>query len=121
MGWSGQPESESHQETTTRLYDESGGRIRDVSHLETILDDDGDGDEAWLVPTLALSATTDEKEVSSQQAMISTRDQLECQNCRQGTDHRFRTYESIPDEAWTGQPIWECDVCGTTRYGQSSE
>jgi len=35
------------------------------------------------------------------------------------TDHRFKTHESVPDEAWTRQPIWECQVCGAARYGSS--
>lgn len=44
-------------------YDASGNRIRDASHLTTVLADAGD--VAWLVPALVLSATTDEKEAAS--------------------------------------------------------
>lgn len=102
------PESGSHQEGTTWLYDESDSRIRDASHLATVLDDAGD--EAWLVPALALSEPTDEQEASSQQTTTPTRDQFECRSCRRATEHRFRTHESVPDETWAGQPIWECDV-----------
>ena len=119
MGRSGQPEAERHQETTARLYDESGSRIHHSSYLATVLDEADE--KAWLVPALALSAPTDEKKASRKQPTVPTRNQLECQNSGRATEHRFSTHESVPDATWTGQPIWECDVCGTTRYGPPPE
>jgi hypothetical protein len=50
---------------------------------------------------------------------VPTSQKLACQNCGRATDHRFKTHESVPDEAGTGQPIWECWGCGSARYGPS--
>ena len=118
-GWSGHGASEHHQQAPTRLYDQRGNDIRDESSLSEVLDDADD--EAWLVPTIALTETAGEGESDSQRSSGPTREHLECQNCGKATDHQFETHESISDETWTGKPIWECQVCGTARYGPALE
>jgi hypothetical protein len=50
---------------------------------------------------------------------VPTTQELDCQTCGRAADHQFKTHESVPDAAWTGQPIWECRVCGSARYGPS--
>ncbi|WP_089872645.1 biosurfactant protein 1 [Halogranum rubrum] len=113
--WSDQPTSDGAQEGETVLYDERGGGIRDEEQLTRLLDDTDD--EVWLVPAIALQHTTDETGSDNQEDGTSTGDSLECQQCGRETGHRFSDFESLPDETWSGQPIWECDVCGTNRYG----
>ena len=118
-GWHGQEASERQEQAPTRLYDQRGDGIRDASRLDAILDDTDDA--MWLIPAMVLTESAREDETDSQVASVPTTEQLDCQNCGRATDHRFNTQESIPDESWTGQPIWECRVCGTARYGPSLE
>ena len=118
-GWNEQGESEHHQAVTTRLYDQRGNGIRDESRLRTVLNDVDD--EAWLVPAMVLTETASETESDSRRSSVPTTMHLDCQDCGKATDHQFETHESIPDETWTGQPIWECRVCGSARYGPSLE
>jgi len=73
----------------------------------------------WLVPAIALTESRGEAAADRQVSSVPTTQELDCQNCGRATDHRFKTHESVPDEAWTGQPIWECQVCGAARYGPS--
>lgn len=113
--WSDQPTSDGAQEGETVLYDERGSGIRDEEQLTRLLDDTDD--EVWLVPAIALQHTTDETGSDSQKDRTSTRDLLKCQQCGRETRHRFSDFESLPDETWSGQPIWECGVYGTNRYG----
>jgi len=118
-GWHGQEASEHLEEAPTRLYDQRGTGIRDKPHLRAVLDDADDA--VWLVPAIALSESLAEAAADRQVSSVPTTQELDCQSCRQTTDHRFKTHESVPDEAWTGQPIWECQVCGAARYGPSLE
>ncbi|WP_246310484.1 biosurfactant protein 1 [Halorarum halophilum] len=115
-GWNGQGATAHQQQAPTRLYDQRGNGIRDPSRLRAVLDD-----AVWLVPAMALTESAREDETDSQVSSVPTTQQLNCQNCGQATDHRFKTHESVPDETWTGQPIWECRVCGAARYGPSLE
>jgi len=119
IGWNGQGASERQEQAPTRLYDQRGDGIRDASRLTEILDDADD--TVWLVPAIALTESAGEAVAESQVSSVSTSQELDCQNCGWATDHRFKTHESVPDEAWTGQPIWECRVCGSVRYGPSLE
>ena len=41
--------------------------------------------------------------------------------CGRETKHRFREFEAVPDDEGTGQPMWECQRCGTPRYGAEPE
>ena len=109
--------SEDYQQAPTRLYDQRGNGIREESRLTEVLDDADDA--VWLVPAMALTESADESEANRQVSAVPTWEQLDCRNCGRATDHRFKTQESVPDEAWTGQPIWECQVCGAARYGPS--
>jgi hypothetical protein len=118
-GWHGQEEIEHLQQAPTRLYDQRGNGIRDEARLREIVDDADD--ELWLVPALALTATTGERDSDSRPSSIPTTARLDCQDCGRATDHQFETHELVPDETWTGQPIWECQVCGTARYGPAPE
>ena len=118
-GWHGQGATAQQQQPPTRLYDQRGDGIRDASRLDAILNDTDDA--TWLIPAMVLTESAREDETDSQVSSVPTTEQLDCQNCGRATDHRFNTQESIPDESWTGQPIWECRVCGTARYGPSLE
>ena len=118
-GWHGQEASERQEQAPTRLYDQRGNGIHDESRLEAVLDDTDDA--VWLVPAMALTESPTEAAAERQASSVPTTEQLDCQNCGRATDHRFKTHESVPDAAWTGQPIWECRVCGSARYGPSLE
>ncbi|MFD1570428.1 hypothetical protein [Halorubrum laminariae] len=118
-GWHGQGAVEHQQQAPTRLYDHRGNGIRDESYLKEIVDDADD--EAWLVPAIALTATAGERDSDSRPSSIPTTARLDCQDCGRATDHQFESHESIPDETWTGQPIWKCQVCGAARYGPAPE
>ena len=117
-GWHGQEASERQEQPPTRLYDQRGDGIRDASRLDAVLDD---ADAVWLIPAIALTESAGEAAADRQVSSVPTTQELDCQNCGRATDHRFKTHESAPDEAWTGQPIWECRVCGSARYGPSLE
>jgi len=117
--WYGQETSERQEQAPTRLYDQRGDGIRDASRLDMVIDDADDG--VWLVPAMALTESTGEPAADRQVSSGPTTQELDCQNCGRATNHRFETHESVPDEAWTGQPIWECWVCGSARYGPSLE
>ncbi|ELZ62226.1 hypothetical protein C467_00137 [Halorubrum hochstenium ATCC 700873] len=118
-GWHGQEASEDPEQGPTRLYDQRGDGIRNASRLDAVLDD---ADNAvWLVPAIALTESAGEAGADQQEWSVPTTQELDCQTCGRATDHRFTTHESVPDEAWTGQPIWECRVCGSARYGPSLE
>ncbi|SEA27380.1 hypothetical protein SAMN04488065_2569 [Haloplanus vescus] len=110
--------SDRSQTEIPRVYDERGQGIRDESSLEHTLDD---SDQLWIVPAIAVERVPRETESTSTGAEIPTVTALECHHCTKETEHRFRTRESLPDETWTGQPIWECQVCGTGRYGPAPE
>ena len=115
--WYGEEAVEHKQQAPTRLYDQRGSGIRDETRLREIVNDADD--ELWLVPAIALTATPDERDSDSRPSPVPTTARLNCQDCGQATDHQFETHESLPDETWTGQPIWECQVCGTARYGHA--
>ncbi|WP_225336228.1 biosurfactant protein 1 [Halomicrobium urmianum] len=117
-GWHGQDAVGNQQQAPTRLYDHRGNGIRDQVRLKEIIDDADD--EIWLVPAIALTAIADERS-ESRLSLIPTKTCLDCQDCGRATNHQFKGQESIPDEEWTAQPIWECQVCGTPRYGPVPE
>jgi len=117
-GWEVVNRKSRPQTEIPRVYDERGQGIRDESALEHTL---GDNDQLWIVPAIAVEAVPIETGSTSASAEIPTVTVLECQHCTTETEHRFSTHESLPDEAWTGQPIWECQVCGTGRYGPAPE
>jgi len=107
------------QQPSARLYDQRGNGIRDESRLTEVLNDADDA--VWLVPAMALTETAGEGKPENQRPPGPATEYLDCQNCGQPTDHRFKMGESVPDDTWTGQPIWECQMCGSARYGPSLE
>jgi len=117
--WTDQSAVGSDCEPTTYLYDEGGSGIRDEQRLARLLDNADD--DTWLVPAIALQQAPKERESEHQGSGIPTKEHLECRQCGRTTDHRFSDDESVPDETWTGHAIWECQVCGTPRYGPSPE
>jgi hypothetical protein len=118
-GWHGQGASERQEQAPTRLYDQRGDGLRDGPRLDAVLDDADDA--VWLVPAMALTESIGEAAADRQVSSVSATQELDCETCGRATDHRFKTRESLPDEAWTGQLIWECRVCGSARYGPSLE
>jgi len=116
--WEEDGRSELPQKVIPRVYDERGQGIGDESALDHTPDG---GDKLWIVPAIAVETVPRETESTSGGAEIPTVTTLECQHCTRETEHRFSTRESISDETWTGQPIWECQVCGTARYGPAPE
>ena len=106
------------QKEIPRVYDERGQGIREESALEHSLDG---SNQLWIVPAIAIEVVPSETGSTSARAEIPTVTVLECQHCTNETEHRFSTHESLPDESWTGQPIWECQVCGTGRYRPAPE
>ncbi|AWB28419.1 biosurfactant protein 1 [Halococcoides cellulosivorans] len=118
-GWAGRGTSATDRQAPTQFYDECGHEIHDESRLSEVLDD---ADHAvWLVPAMALTDAAGEDESDSQRSSRPSVERLDCQNCGQATEHRFKAYESVPDETWSGQPIWGCQECGTARYGPALE
>jgi hypothetical protein len=118
-GWHGQGASERQEQAPTRLSDQRGDGIRDASRLGAVLDDADDA--VWLVPAMVLTVSTCEAAADRQMSSVPTTQNLDCETGGRATDHQFKTNESVPDAAWTGQPIWECRVCGSARYGPSLE
>ena len=118
-GWHEQGASERQEQAPRRLYDQHGDGIRDASRLNAVLDDADDA--VWLVPAMALTESAREDKTNSQVSLVPTSQDLDCQACGRATDHQFKIHESVPAAAWTGQPIWECRVCGSARYGPSLE
>jgi len=117
--WRGTTQSRHDGEHTTFLYDESGSGIHDEERLLTLLEDAND--EVWLVPAIALQRSATDASTESPRHENPNRDHLECRECDRETEHRFRDFEAVPDDEWTGQPLWECQVCGTPRYGPEPE
>ncbi|PSP81369.1 hypothetical protein BRC88_02990 [Halobacteriales archaeon QS_4_69_225] len=118
-GWHGQEALRHQEQPLTRLYDLRGNGIHDESRLKAVLNN---ADNAvWLVPAVALAESTGEGATDRQVPSVPTAQELDCQDCGQATDHRFKTHESVPNEAWTGQPIWECQMCSTARHGPDLE
>lgn len=103
------------QEARACLYDETGDALRDESRLDTMLENADD--PMWLVPGIALRESSEDSDQDRQPSSLPTRVQLECHHCGSETGHRFNTYETLPDDTWSGQPIWECQECGACRYG----
>ena len=71
----------------------------------------------WLVPAIALQQSIEETMADSQQRERPNRRHLKCRECDRDTRHRFLDFETVPDDEWSGQPMWECQVCGMPRYG----
>ncbi|WP_128478938.1 biosurfactant protein 1 [Halorussus pelagicus] len=112
--WQDTTQSRHDGEHTTFLYDESGRGVHGENRLMTLLED---ADDVWLVPAIALQQFIEETTTDSHQRRRPNRRHLECRECERDTRHRFLDFETVPDDEWSGQPMWECQVCSTPRYG----
>ncbi|WP_049804987.1 biosurfactant protein 1 [Natrinema pellirubrum] len=117
--WTDTTQSRHDGERATFLYDETGSGVRDENRLAALLEDADD--DVWLVPAIALQRFVTDASTGSMRRESPNREHLECRECNQETEHRFNEYETVPDDEWTGQPMWECQVCGTPRYGPEPE
>ena len=113
--WGATTQSHPDGEHATFLYDEAGSGIPDEESLVTLLEDADD--DVWLVPAIALQRSVDDTKTENLRHETPNRAHLECGECSRKTEHRFSEFEDVPDGEWTGQPMWECHVCGTPRYG----
>lgn len=113
--WTDTTQSRRDGEHATFLYDETGSGIRDEERLVALLENADD--DIWLVPVIALQRSVTDASTESSRRESPNRKHLECRECDQETKHRFNQLEAVPDDEWTGQPMWECQVCGTPRYG----
>ncbi|ESP86841.1 hypothetical protein K933_17197 [Candidatus Halobonum tyrrellensis G22] len=115
----GQPHGDCGDHTTF-LYDEMGQAVENDERLTALLEDARD--DLWLVPALALQrAESGDEDDESQRHHGPKRASLTCHECDRERAHQFQSVEEIPDETWSGQPIWECRVCGANRYGPDPE
>ncbi|WP_058827184.1 hypothetical protein [Haloferax sp. Q22] len=113
--WTDTTQSPHDGEHATFLYDETGSGIRDETRLATLLTDADDG--VWLVPAIAVQQSVEEISSESPRRESSNRKQLVCRDCGEETAHRFLKFEAVPDDEWAEQSMWECQWCGTPRYG----
>jgi hypothetical protein len=119
MGWLDVSAPASEHEDSPCLYDERGRALLAASRLETLRENAEE--PLWLVPAIALRESSEGTERADQSPDIPTRELLECHQCGSETEHQFQTHETLPDDTWSGQPIWECQDCGACRYGPDPE
>ncbi|WP_276249142.1 hypothetical protein [Haladaptatus sp. YSMS36] len=104
---------------TTYLYDEEGHSIRDRDRLTCLLE--SAENDAWLVPAIALQRSVDDAQSGNGQPSVPSKTRLDCRSCGRTNVHQFQEFESVPAENWTGQPMWECQVCQSPRHGPDPE
>jgi len=105
-GWNGQEASARQEQALTRLYDQRGTGSHDEARFKPIVEEADD--ELWLVPAIALNVTTGDRDSKNRPSPVPIIERLNCQDSGRVTDQQFETQESVPDETWTGQSIWEC-------------
>ncbi|ADE02212.1 biosurfactant protein 1 [Haloferax volcanii] len=110
------PRGETHR---TFLYDEEGHSIRDVDRLTGLLE--YPENDVWLVPAIALQRSVDDVQSGNRCPSVPSKTRLDCRSCDRTTVHQFQEFESVPAENWTGQPMWECQVCQSPRHGPAPE
>ncbi|WP_363463556.1 hypothetical protein [Halogeometricum borinquense] len=106
-------------EHTTFLYEETGSGVHSEDRLASLREDADD--DLWLVPAIGLQEVVDKTDTEQPRRERPNRTYLECRECDRETKHRFREFEAVPDDEWTGQPMWGCQRCGTPRYGPEPE
>ena len=116
--WTNELQSHCEERHETSLYDEGRYAITETKQLTSHLED---SDDIWLIPAIALQESVDDIYEESHQPSVPTKYRLECWECDRETKHRFDEFESLLCEDWSGQPIWECRVCGNPRYGPLPE
>ncbi|WP_408960777.1 hypothetical protein [Natrinema sp. 74] len=117
--WTDTTQSRHDIERATFFYDETGSSVCDKTRLAALREDADD--DIWLVPAIALQRSVTDASTGSPRHERPNKDHLECRECNRKTEHRFNEYEDVPDDEWAGQPMWECQVCGTPRYGPEPE
>lgn len=113
--WTATIPSSSGEAHATYLYDEGGHGVRDGARLTALL---GSAEnDVWLVPAIALQRAVDDEPSEIRQPSVPSKTRLECRTCGRKTEHQFQEFESLPDETWSGQPMWECKACQSPRHG----
>ncbi|XVH33837.1 hypothetical protein ACNS7O_18410 (plasmid) [Haloferacaceae archaeon DSL9] len=110
------PREEVH---TTFLYDEEGHSIRDVDRLTGLLE--SAENDVWVVPAISLQRSVNDEQSGNRQPSVPWKTRLDCRGCDRTTVHRFQEFEAVPAENWSGQPMWECQVCQSPRHGPAPE
>ena len=116
--WTDEPQSRCKDRHGTFLYGEARYAITETNQLTSLLENT---DEIWLVPAIALQDSVDDNHEESHRSSVPMKHHLECCECDRETEHRFEEFEFPLSEGWSGQPIWECRVCGNPRYGPQRE
>lgn len=117
--WAEMTEAPRREAHTTFLYDEEGHGVRDGDRLTDLLE--SAENDVWLVPAIALQRSVDEAQSGNGQPNVPSKTRLDCRKCGRTTEHQFQEFESVPAENWTGQPMWECQVCQSPRHGPDPE
>jgi hypothetical protein len=104
---------------TTFLYDEGGHDVCNENELTDLLE--SAGDDVWLVPAIALQRSVDDDHSENHQPSAPSKARLECRECGRMTEHQFQEFESLRDDEWSGQPMWECQVCQSPRHGPTPQ
>ena len=104
---------------TTFLYDERGHDVRDEDRLTGLLE--SAENDIWLVPAIALQHSVDDEHSKDRHPSVPSRARLECRKCDRQTEHQFQEFETAPDDEWSGQPMWGCQVCQSPRHGPNPE
>ena len=120
----GEGQTESNQSRregahTAFLYEEGGRGVRDEDRLTDLLE--SAEDDIWLVPAIALQRSVDDEHSEDHHPSLPSRAHLECCKCGRKTEHQFKEFESLPDDEWSGQPMWECQVCQSPHHGPDPE
>ncbi|MBP1955926.1 hypothetical protein J2752_002857 [Halarchaeum rubridurum] len=110
--WEDDADSGGH---ATYLYDHAGTTIDSQQRLTAVRKQAADA--LWLVPALALQQPSRPDDTGQRSSATPTRQTLMCRHCERETTHQFRGAEASPADQWAGQPIWDCRVCGASRYG----
>ncbi|WP_323174759.1 hypothetical protein [Natrialba sp. PRR66] len=104
---------------TTFLYDEGGYDICVEGRLTALLE--SAENDVWLVPAIALQRSVDDEHLEDRQPSAPSKTRLECRKCGRMTEHQFQELETVPNDEWSGQPMWNCQVCQSPRHGPDPE
>ncbi|MFC7216297.1 hypothetical protein ACFQO4_19750 [Saliphagus sp. GCM10025334] len=100
---------------TTFLYDEEGHGVRGEARLTSLLE--STENDVWLTPAIALQRAVDDEHSEDRQPSVPSKTRLDCRTCGQKTMHQFQEFEDVPDETWSAQPVWGCQMCQSSRHG----
>jgi len=104
---------------TTFLYDEGGHDVSEESRITGLLE--RAENDVWLVPAIALQRSVDDDQSENRQPNAPSKTRLDVAKCGRTTEHQFQEFEPLPDDEWSGQPMWECRVCQSPRHGPDPE